>query len=306
MLLISASLFCSNLFSQSHGSLLLVNMDDEKIVPGQFRTCQDAFIKKEKKMPSRNGLDDLNASGSAQFSEKALNEIHKSVGEPDNFYIVDLRQESHGFINGMAVGWFFEKNWGNLGKNNSEIKKDELVNLSELAKKKFALMHWVLKKEDDGTIGDTICKPVVVRTTSDEEKLVKGQGLNYVRFFVADHRRAEPETVNAFVAFVRETEKKKPWLHFHCKAGKGRTTQFLIMYDMMKNAKTVSQEDIVARQRLIGGNDINKRDEKNQWRQECYIERSGFLDRFYEYCRQNKDGFKESWTQYCARTNTEK
>lgn len=306
LFLITASLFLSNLSSQPHDALLLVNMDDAKETPGQFRTCKDAFKKKEKKMPSREGLDDLNASGSAQFSQKALKEIHKSVGEPENFFIVDLRQESHGFVNGMAVAWFYEKNWGNIGKNNSDIKTDELMNLSELNRKKFALMHWVLKKEDDGTIGDTICKPVVVRATSNEEKFVTSQGLDYVRFFVSDHRRPEPETVNAFVAFVRETSKKNPWLHFHCKAGKGRTTLFLIMYDMMKNAKLVSLEDIIARQRLIGGNDVNKRDEKNQWRQTCYIERSAFVERFYEYCKQNKDDFKESWTQYCSRTKTEK
>ena len=50
-----------------------------------------------------------------------------------------------------------------------------------------------------------------------------------------------------FVQLVN-SELKDNWLHFHCKQGIGRTTTFMIMYDIMKNAKEVSLDDIVKRQ----------------------------------------------------------
>ena len=48
--------------------------------------------------------------------------------------------------------------------------------------------------------------------------------------------------------------------HFHCKEGIGRTTTFMIMYDIMKNYKEVSLNDIIKRQYLPSG--IKEKDAK--------------------------------------------
>lgn len=42
-----------------------------------------------------------------------------------------------------------------------------------------------------------------------------------------------PENIDEFIKLYKSLP-KDAWLHFHCEAGKGRTTTFLAMYDMMK------------------------------------------------------------------------
>lgn len=56
-----------------------------------------------------DGLNTLNISGSHQFSENGLVLIKESIGGNLPVFIVDIKQESHGFINGTAVSWANEK-----------------------------------------------------------------------------------------------------------------------------------------------------------------------------------------------------
>lgn len=81
--------------------------------------------------PSRKGLDRLNISGSAEFSvgefEKLVSVLKKQANGP--IYIVDLRQETHGIFNGNAVSWFGARDWGNIGKNKTDVLKDEMRRL---------------------------------------------------------------------------------------------------------------------------------------------------------------------------------
>lgn len=51
-------------------------------------------------MPTREGLDELQASGSAQFSLNQFSALTKALQEngAKDIYIVDLRQENHGFL----------------------------------------------------------------------------------------------------------------------------------------------------------------------------------------------------------------
>lgn len=64
-------------------------------------------------------------------------------------------------------------------------------------------------------------------------------------------------------------------IHFHCKAGIGRTTTFMIMYDIIKNYQHISLNDIIKRQVVL-----SKMDEKNS--QDFYTgEHFKFLEKFY-------------------------
>ena len=47
----------------------------------------------------------LNISGSAQFTKDQLLNLKNSINK-DNICIVDLRQESHGFINDLAISFY--------------------------------------------------------------------------------------------------------------------------------------------------------------------------------------------------------
>ena len=73
----------------------------------------------------------------------------------------------------------------------------------------------------------------------------------------------------------------------HCPAGRGRTTTFLAMYDMMRNAVNVSFDDILARQAMIGGKDLTEPFAIGDWRYEHHFERLQFLMDFYNYCLEN-------------------
>jgi len=51
----------------------------------------------------------LPASGSGQFSLIGLNKLKERIGRYD-IIVVDLRDESHGFLNGLPVSWFQGEN----------------------------------------------------------------------------------------------------------------------------------------------------------------------------------------------------
>ena len=81
--------------------------------PYHFRTSQDDFQIEQDPAPSRANLDQLNASGSAQFSAQSLPEILQRI-PTDQVTVVDLRRESHGCMNGKLVSWWVDQNAGNL------------------------------------------------------------------------------------------------------------------------------------------------------------------------------------------------
>jgi hypothetical protein len=103
-----------------------------------------------------------------------------------------------------------------------------------------------------------------------EKALVKGLGCRYARLYVTDHCRPRDSQVDTFVALVQKYYRRKLWFHLHWSplfsclfvfffknfsshGGKGRTTLFLCMYDMLVNAsRGVSfDEFLVVRSTLL-------------------------------------------------------
>ena len=134
------------------GYIWRLDAKDRDQLPRRFRTANSAFrshvdVKKTGKgftmTPSRKGLDRLNISGSAEFSvgefEKLVSVLKKQANGP--IYIVDLRQETHGIFNGNAVSWFGARDWGNIGKNKTDVLKDEMKRLCA-AKGKSLIVSW--------------------------------------------------------------------------------------------------------------------------------------------------------------------
>lgn len=80
--------------------------------------------------------------------------------------------------------------------------------------------------------------------------------------------------------------------NFHCKAGFGRTTTYMIMYDMTKNYKEVSAEEIIKRQ--LGLANFNENTIQSFYNNE----RISFLNKFYEYCKTNGDSLKIKWSEW--------
>jgi hypothetical protein len=262
--------------------LLIVNMWNEEVLPRKFRTSLDALKQETGLNPSLIGLKELHASGSAQFSENGLSALLKKIPNK-NVTVVDLRQESHGFINGIAVSWYVERDWLNKGKTLSAVIEDENNRLKQVAEYPISILYASRK----------FPVPVWVRNTNTEEELVSDRSLGYIRIPVTDHLRPTDENVDQFIDFVKSFPKDSLWLHIHCAAGEGRSSTFLVMYDMMRNAQQVKIEDIFLRQYLLGS--INFLNETTQdWRKKYVEERKAFLRQFYDYCKQNPH-FQKSW-----------
>lgn len=265
--------------SQNEDEQLRIDSKKEDEMPKRFRKTTDT-IKEDDDLPNLTGFSSLNESGSAQFTTKNIGLMKKAIGNMPIF-IVDLREESHGFINHFAVSWLGEdgKNKGNKGLTKEEVLKDEAKRLNSI------------KLKEPITIKN---KEIIPTKVQNEKELVEKNKMFYVRIPVTDNERPSDEMVDYFIKLVRKLPKDS-WVHFHCKAGIGRTTTFMVMYDIMKNGKQVSLEDIMERQVLIGGKNLLK----PSYKPGSYSsERSEFIKNFYEYVKENKDGFNTSWSQW--------
>lgn len=256
-------------------------------LPRHFRSCAAA-------KGSDEGLRTLRLSGSAQFSDEGLKALLKQLGTPDKVVVVDLRQESHGFLNGTAVSWFTLRNWANQGKTSAQIRQEELQLLADQLKAKTAVVQQIVEKTPEGDIEVATRETFDVQSALSEEQVTKNQKVGYYRLYVTDHKRPTDADVQQFMAFVKG-QPSDAWLHIHCAAGDGRTTTFMAMIDMMNNAKKVSFETILQRQAAIGGIDLLQKHHEGSWKRPLAIERIQFLQKFYDFCKHNVDDFKTPW-----------
>jgi len=277
--------------------LLILNMANEAVLPRNFRTAQDSFKIVTPVVPSRVGMQTLRLSGSAQFSEKSLNFLLEHFSSPSIIYIIDLRQESHGFINGEAVSWYGVKDWANVGKTRKEIQALELCLLTQSLDQKNVELSIIAKKDPEALeLPHVTQQKIDVKRISNEKELVKSTGAHYLRLPVTDHVRPTDETVDRLVNFI-QCLPEAAWVHIHCAAGVGRTTTFMVMVDMIKNAKKVNFQDIIQRHYLLGGLNLEKQS-KSVWKSQLAAERLEFLKNFYYYCQTNQDNFNTSWSLY--------
>ncbi len=281
----------------------VIDREDDSSMPHQFRTSASDFQKISKKnkaqmdrsyIPSREGLDTLHMSGSAQPSEGEYKQLASVLKQYDEgpIYVVDLRQESHGFLNGDAVSWYAEHNWANQGKTEEEIRKDE-NNRVETSLHQTMTWYQVDKKEHVQA-----GEKETVNQAMTEEQLAESEGLRYFRITATDHIWPSPEDIDRFIEFYKELP-KGAWLHFHCKMGVGRTTEFMAMYDMMRNP-SVSLKDILYRQCLIGGNYVAYvSDSGDDWKSPYYAEKKKMVGLFYQYVQENHgSGFAIPWSAW--------
>ena len=214
------------------------------------------------------GLDTLNISGSHQFSEYNLPLIINSIGTSLPITVVDLRQESHGFINGFPVSFANAKNDANIGLTMEQVLQNEYIKLNSI-KLNMPITFYNHKNIT-----------IVPTRVEDENHLVNSKSLSYIRIPVTDGKIPTDDMVDYFVKLVT-LQPINTWLHFHCKQGIGRTTTFMIMYDMMKNSREVTANDIINRQLLLANFDESHIKSFNN------NESVNFLFDFYKYCKEN-------------------
>lgn len=263
-----------------------------------FRTSWDAFREVENP-PTRAGLDELRISGSGQFAAAGVpvlvSRIRALTDAP--IYVVDLRQESHGFVDGTAVSLHGSRNQANAGRTAPEVEADEEEQLATLRSTDFTAVPM-------GYADTAVMEPfeTTVQEVQTERALIEGAGLQYVRIAATDQVWPEPQAVDAFLDFYRTLPDTPVWLHFHCHAGHGRTTTFMALYDMLCNPE-LEAETVTWRQYLLGGSDLlaMPEDSDTGWKAEAARERIAMLHLFHVYVNEQQPaGFVLSWSEWLS------
>jgi hypothetical protein len=261
-----------------------------------FRTSRSA-LNKGAWRPSEVGLRELRISGSGQpdgdqFGELISTLKKEAVSGP--IYIVDLREESHGFFDKHAASWYGKHNWANVGMTTEAIRKDESKRLNAEIGKIVSLSTFKKGK----VVLET---PLLVHNTATEAQLVEAAGGKYARFTLSDQVGPDPAQVDAFLKFYRGLP-QNAWLHFHCHAGMGRTTTFMTMVDIIKNAKNVPVEDIAARQYLLHGANLlgGLSSNPQSWNELAQEGRAQFVKYFYDYV-QAYPKLNKSWSSWIGK-----
>lgn len=267
-------------------------------LPRNFRMMNDAWHNELRgKEPTRDGLDKLWASASGQPSLGALPTLYEKLhdAEPDaKIFLIDLRQESHGFVNSLPVSWYIEKNQANVGKNSYEVEADEVERLNNLRGVETTF-------EPLGNADKQLFKPITIipRFMATEREASEKVGFEYVRFAAADMQFPAPEVVDEFIIFVANLPQNS-WLHFHCQAGHGRTTTFLAMYDILKNPQ-ISLEEICKRQYLLGGSNLLLEPEGDDWYSKMNRDRAKKIRLFYKFVQGTRsEQIGLPWSEWLA------
>jgi len=244
--------------------------------------------------PSTEGLDRLNISGSAQFSASQFRKLVKTlkkVAKGKQIWIIDLRQESHAFLNGNPISWYGEHNWANQGMSLEEILQDEQERFGSLVGttiKAYGVAH-------DEKAGKT---KIAVKTWMTEKKLAASEGCSYFRLPAPDLAWPPDEVIDAFIEFVRGIDMKRTWLHFHCHAGTGRTGIFMMLYDKMKNPG-VSLADITVRHTMTGSEYPLYDRGTDSFHGRLRGEKARMMPLLFQYVEENCDsGYAMSWSEW--------
>jgi hypothetical protein len=255
---------------------IIYDQHEGETLPCHFRVCGRPYAREIPSPPSRRGLDQLLVSGSEQPSVGDIeNDIRPLAAK---VVLVDLRQESHGFVGDIPVSWYGPKNWANLGLDAAAAMRDEAARLAALQGKTVPVVRAVTKDED-GLIATSRTDFIEVRSVATESEAAARSGLDYERFAVSDHRAPSEEEASRFVTFF-DSQPAGTWFHIHCHGGEGRTTTFMLLCDILRNGRELSLEDLVLRQYLVGGVDLfNHPAEgyKGPW----YKKRAEFIRAFY-------------------------
>lgn len=270
-------------FIKSEEFYLSLDFPNSNELPNNFRSTSD-LTKLENSNIDLSGLESLNISGSAQFTSLSLSKIKETIKQsaPKSQIIdIDLRQESHGFINGNAISWIGAKNNINNGLTLDEVVQKENKQLASIPFGKSISLN-------NGNYN------LIPTTIESENTLVKPNNIKYFRITVTDADRPTDEMVDKFISFVNALP-ENTWLHFHCKEGIGRTTTFMILYDIMKNSKNVSFEDIMNRHFLLLDVELLKKNFDDS--------QITFIKNFYDYAKNNNDSFSSSWSNWVKENN---
>ena len=288
--------------ADANSPVLISDIDPKlaKSLPRNFRTTDDPLevntgVNTGQEIPADTGLIDLRASGGGEFTADGLKLLLGRTRGPVTIF--DLRQETHIFVNGLPISWFATHDWSNVGRTHNEIELDEAARVKSLKAGSKIVVHPGAGIKKPG-VTSSAPENVTVEHASMEREVVEANRAAYVRLTVTDHARPLDEEVDRFISAIR-TLPENSWAHFHCEAGRGRTTTFMVLYDMLRNATHVSLNDIARRQQLLGYDyDVLRPADPGNWKAPYTDDRIAFIRAFYDYARANPGGRPQLWSEW--------
>ena len=284
----------------SDQATLIINVHDKSGLPRNYRATSDVSKLDGNKALS-TGLDKLQASASGQFSAKGLAALLQRVPGGRPVVVLDLRQESHGFVGGTAVSWFGVRNAANNGKSGDQISRDESDLLAGLTGHTTITVKEVTSKSSDRAIEDSKDVQLPVDGVRNEEDLVRAAGANYVRVYAVDYMPFTNDEVDQLVAFLAEPAGRQLAPYPLRSRRRPHDLQALALFDMLENVGTVSLKNIVDRQHDLGGTAMLSVSSKTSWRKDAAIARAKLVRRFYMYAKEHPRGEGETWSSWAAR-----
>lgn len=263
--------------------LCLLSADVQAAAPGAWRL--DAAPAQVRPHNFRSDAQ-LKIAGGNQPTPETLKNLRQELGLPIStpLWIIDLRQESHGFLNGTAVSWHTERNAANRGLGASEVETREIHQLA--AAMQTAVIAMPMGRADQLAIAAPFAG--TISSWETERHFARSLGYGYERFAATDMSWPEPQAIDDFVAFYRSLPREHGWLFFHCQAGQGRTTTFMTLYELLEQPGH-SASEAAAHQKALGGIDLV---------QAGYLP---WLEKFRTYVRDNRDqDFMTSWSRWLA------
>lgn len=251
----------------SYAMHCLNTIEDKK-----FRTMQDKIVTQEK--VDLRGLRELPASGGAAIYFSTLGKRLANKGK--KIVIVDIREVDEGYVKGRPA-YYFGYQYLTPGA------PSDLKPIRSLFRRLVLTGSWKKRPE------------LVV----PEKEMAQQYGYGYQRLVVNSGGPTPPADIDAFVSFIDHLP-DDVWLHFHCFHGSGRTSSALVMFDIMRNAPTVSLQDIVKRHLLLGSVDLF---DLRKWKKSSYTFeqlkfRKEFIEQFYDFICQRKAGGIQLWSEW--------
>jgi protein-tyrosine phosphatase len=316
--------------------LLLQNATGSGEHPRNFRTTLVPQTKIDENEPRTELLEKdidqikaLNISGSAQPSHDELLFLANHEYKDKAIVVTDLRLETHVLVNGQPFskhGYFNGLNWG---KTQAQVEEEEHAYAQHLnghdavqfsvvqkggkiinGKKSGDVSEWKVDSKQVPKEHVLTEKETIDSVNKVLEKEENSTRYVYKRIANPDLHRPRDEQVDEFVKFITTVRKdvanqtqKKPEdvvLHFHCKAGRGRTTTAMLMADAIQNYESTNANELMRRQHSLGGSNLNAegkqaKDVRGTWS----IERDRFVRNFVQYVKEaGPEQFKVSWSEW--------
>lgn len=238
-----------------------------------------------------NMIPKLYSSASAQPNLRDFEYIIKyakkklHTNNSNKIFVIDLRQEPHAILDGKAISWY--------GLRNQIPHYYEKHLINKLKKATNIKIYNGINKLPEGNF---IPKGFVFTTNKNlltEEELITKLGANYFRLLVTDHFAPDDHQINLFVDFLKKIPKNS-WVHFHCRGGRGRSTTFMVMLDIIQNAQLLTLDEILERQKKLGGVNLSKTSftvMRKKWKEDPAKQRYEFIKKFYIYVK-DPNGYK--------------